>query len=484
MGMPGSVCQNDGFAPIVDAPTGPTSDDDLSRMPQPRILLVDDDEDSRETLREWVERQGWEAIAVKDGDAALKHIHDGVAVIVTDLKMPRIDGMQLLRAARQQASHAAVIMVSAVGSIEAAVEALKEGAFDFLSKPINLKELKHRLDRALEQRSMAVEIAELHRQLREQHGIDNMVGQCPAMRELFEKIKLVADTNSTVLIIGESGTGKELVARSLHLNSRRRSNAFLPINCAAIPDTLVESELFGHHKGAFTGATENRKGVFEAAQEGTLFIDEIGEMPLGLQSKLLRAIENKTIMPVGSTRELPVDVRLVAATNRDLEQIVKQREFREDLYYRLKVIVLRLPPLRERRDDIPVLVRYFIDQLTEETGRSVREITPEALNALRDYDWPGNVRELRNTLEGIIVLSMKDQIELSDIPDHIRDAERTTSQSTFDVGMTLEDMEREAIRRTLELTGGHRNETASRLGVSVRTLQRKIKEYGFEETDS
>ena len=452
-------------------------------MPQPSILLVDDDEGSRETLREWAERQGWDAIPVKDGDAALKHIHAGVAVIVTDLRMPRIDGMQLLRVAREQAPHAAVIVVSAVGSVEAAVTALKEGAFDFLSKPINLKELKHRIDRALVQRSMAIEIADLHRRLREQHGIDNMVGQCPPMRELFEKIKLVAETNSTVMIIGESGTGKELVARSLHLNSRRCDRPFLPINCAAIPDTLVESELFGHQKGAFTGASENRKGVFQTAEKGTLFIDEIGEMPLGLQSKLLRAIENKTIMPVGSAHEVPVDVRLVAATNRDLEQAVKQREFREDLYYRLKVIVLRLPPLRERRDDIPVLVRFFIDQLVEETGRTVQEITADALNALREYDWPGNVRELRNTLEGIIVLSMKEKIELSDIPDHIRSLERNPSQSTFEPGMKLVDMEREAIRRTLEITGGHRSETASRLGVSVRTLQRKIKEYGLANDD-
>lgn len=445
----------------------------------PRILLVDDDQASRNTLREWAEQQGWEPIAVEDGQAALEYIHEGVAVIVTDLKMPRTDGMQLLRLAKENAPHAAVIMVSGIGSVEAAVQSLKEGAFDFLSKPIQLKELKHRIDQALEKRSMSAEIAELHRQLREQYGIDNMVGQSPSMRELFEKIKLVADTNSTVLVIGESGTGKELVARSLHLNSPRRGKPFLPINCSAIPDTLVESELFGHERGAFTGANEKRKGVFQAAEGGTLFIDEIGEMPLGLQSKLLRAIENKTVLPVGSAHEVPVDVRLVAATNRDLDEAVKQKEFREDLYYRLKVILLRLPPLRERREDIRLLVRHFIDRIAHETSREVRDITPEALNALREYDWPGNVRELRNTLEGIIVLSMKEQLELSDIPEHIRDAEATASGSVFELGMTLKDMEREAIRRTLEVTSGHRSQTAKRLGLSVRTLQRKIKEYGL-----
>ncbi len=452
----------------------------MSKHAAPRILIVEDDQASRATLVEWATRQGWEPIAVKDGEEAIEHIHDGVAVIVTDLKMPRTDGMELLRLAKQQASHAAVIVVSGVGSVAAAVEALKEGAFDFLSKPINLKELKHRIDQALEKRSMAAEIADLHRQLREQYGIDNMVGQCPAMRELFEKIKLVADTNSTVLVIGESGTGKELVARSLHLNSPRRGKPFLPVNCAAIPDTLVESELFGHEKGAFTGASDKRKGVFQAAAGGTLFIDEIGEMPLGIQSKLLRAIENKTIMPVGSAHEVSVDVRLIAATNRNLDEAVKRKEFREDLYYRLKVIVLRLPPLRDRRDDIPLLVRYFIDQIVKETRRSVRDITLEALRALRDYDWPGNVRELRNTLEGIIVFSMKEQIELSDVPDYIRHADHQASQTAFEPGMTLQDMEREAIRRTLEATAGHRGESARRLGISVRTLQRKIKEYQLE----
>jgi DNA-binding NtrC family response regulator len=442
-----------------------------------RILLVDDDADSRNALAEWMEREGWEPIAVRDGDEALRHIHEGISVVVTDLKMPRTDGMELLRIAQERAPHAAVIMVSGFGTVETAVEALKQGAFDFLAKPVNLKELGHRIRRALEKRAMAADIAELQRQLRHLLGIDNMIGQSPVMRELFEKIRLVADTNSTVLIVGESGTGKELVARSLHMNSSRKNRPFLPINCAAIPETLIESELFGHEKGAFTGASERRKGVFQTAEGGTLFIDEIGEMPLGLQSKLLRAIENKKIMTVGSATEIPVDVRLVAATNRDLSEGVRNKEFREDLYYRLKVVVLRLPPLRERRDDIPLLVRYFIDQITGENDRPVRDISPEALRALREYDWPGNVRELRNTLEGIIVLSLKEQIELSDLPEHIRHVQPRPAESLLDAGATLEELEREAIRRALEVTRGHRADTARRLGLSVRTLQRKIKAY-------
>lgn len=432
-------------------------------------------------MAEWLERQGFQPLTAADGEEAARHIEDGVAVIVTDLKLPRTDGMQLLRIAKERTPYAAVIMVSAHSSIEVAVEALKEGAFDFLPKPINLKELTHRINMALESRAMAAEIARLHAQLKEKHGLGSIIGESPAMRAVFEKIRLVADTNSTVLIIGESGTGKELVARSVHHLSRRSSGPFIPVNCAAIPETLVESELFGHEKGAFTGAAQRRRGLFQASERGTLFIDEIGELPLGLQSKLLRAIENKTVMPVGSSREIAVDARLVAATNRDLESQVKEKQFREDLYYRLKVVVLRLPPLRERREDIPLLVHHFIGDIAREYERPVREIGGDALRALRDYDWPGNVRELRNTLESMIVLSLKTRIDLADLPEHIRSAERHTSQSVFEAGMTLQEMEREAIRRTLEATSGHRAETAKRLGISVRTLQRKVKEFGFGE---
>jgi two-component system, NtrC family, response regulator AtoC len=293
----------------------------------------------------------------------------------------------------------------------------------------------------------------------------------------LEKVRLVADTTATVLIIGESGTGKELVAKALHEHSSRRGRPFLPVNCAAIPETLIESELFGHEKGAFTGAAAQRPGLFQAADGGTLFIDEIGEMPLGLQSKLLRAIENKRVLPVGSTTEVAVDVRLVAATNRDLVAAVEAKTFREDLYYRLNVVALRLPPLRERREDIPLLVRFFLDQLADDSGRPASGITPAAMQALLNYAWPGNVRELRNTLEGIVVLSLKDQIDESDLPEHIAAPKSTAAPALFQPGMSLEEMECEAIRRTMLETGGHRAETARRLGLSVRTLQRKIKQY-------
>jgi len=442
-----------------------------------KILLVEDERHSREAMADWLGSEGFDVIAVSDGHQAIQHVHDGIAVIVTDLKMPRTDGLELLRLAKQQAPHAAVILVSGYGTVETAVAALKEGAFDFLSKPVNAEELTHRIRMALEKRGMASEIARLHAELNERHGFENIIGNSAAMRRIFEKVRLVADTRSTVLIAGESGTGKELVARAIHQNSDRRKKPFVPINCAAIPETLVESELFGYEKGAFTGATARKRGLFQTAEGGTLFIDEISELPMGLQAKLLRALENRKVMPVGSTQEVDVDVRLVAATNRDLHEQVHEKRFREDLYYRLQVVELRLPPLRERPEDIPLLVRYFIDRIAKENGRPTRDITHEALEALRAYDWPGNVRELRNLLESIIVLSVREQIDLSDLPEHISKVK--PARDVIRPGMTIQEIEKEAIRRTLEQTGGHRGETAKILGISVRTLHRKIKDYGL-----
>lgn len=443
-----------------------------------KVLLVDDDRRSREALEEWLQDEGYVVVSVEDGKQAISRLQDGIAVIVTDLKMPRTDGLELLKTAKKDAPHAAVIVITGHATAESAVEALKQGAFDYLTKPVKPQELVHRVQMAVEKQAMANEIARLHSQLNDGDGLANMIGQCPAMRAVFEKIRLVADTNSTVLIIGESGTGKELVAAAVHSNSSRRQRPFLPVNCAAIPETLIESELFGHEKGAFTGATAKRDGLFQAARGGTLFIDEIGEMQIGLQSKLLRAIENKKIMPVGSTQEIDVDVRLVAATNRNLQERVEEGQFREDLYYRLKVVELLLPPLRERRDDIPLLVRFFIDQLAEENNRPVKDISPEAIEALQAYDWPGNVRELRNTLESIIVLCLRKQIEIDDLPPHISGAKPV--QQLIQPGMTMEQIEKEAIRRTLEQFDGHRAQTAEALAISVRTLHRKIKEYDLE----
>lgn len=446
--------------------------------PRLRVLLIDDDADSLDAMAEWIERRGFEPITVANGEQAFQHLDNGIAVIVTDLKMPKTDGLQIIRYAKQHAPHAIVIVVSGDNSVEAAVNSVREGAFDYITKPINLEELTHRIQMALNKRSLAAEIAELHLQLNEKHQLENMIGASPAMRSLYEKIRLVADTRSTVLVTGESGTGKELVARSIHHLSPRKNSTFIPVNCAAIPESLVESELFGHERGAFTGANERKLGFFEAAGKGTLFIDELGELQLGMQAKLLRAIENRKILRVGSTQEHDVDVRLVAATNRDLAKQVEEGKFREDLYYRLKVVELKLPPLRERREDIPLLIRHFIDEISADAGRHVQDVTPEALEMLKGYSWPGNVRELRNTLEGIIVLSLREQIEASDLPPHI--SGHTESQALIEPGMTMAEIEKEAIRRTLQHTNGHRSQTAGILDISVRTLQRKIKEFELE----
>lgn len=445
------------------------------QLPKFKVLLIDDDPSSLSAMESRLDAEGYAPIATSDADAAWQHLDDGVAVVVTDLNVAKTKGVEVVRFAKKHAPHAIVIVVSAEPNIDLAVSAVREGAFDYLTKPIDPDELVHRIEMALTQRKLAAEIASLHLQLGEKHSLENMVGNSPAMRSLYEKIRLVADTRSTVLITGESGTGKELVARSVHQLSKRREAAFIPINCAAIPESLVESQLFGHEKGAFTGATDRKVGFFEAAKQGTLFIDEIGELELSLQAKLLRAIENRTIMRVGSTAEMPVDVRLVAATNRDLRKHVDEGLFREDLFYRLKVVELKLPPLRERKEDIPLLVRHFITEISAEAERPVTEIETEALELMKDYSWPGNVRELRNTLEGIIVLSMNSTIKAGDLPPHI--SSHGESQAIIKPGMTMAEIEKEAIRRTLQHTGGNRTRTSEILGVSIRTLQRKIKEF-------
>lgn len=445
-----------------------------------RILLVEDDAGSRETTRAFLERSGYEVLIAEDGGRALQRLSEGVAVILTDLKMPRVDGMELLRVARQEASHTPVIMITGQGSEEAAVEALKAGAFHYLTKPVNPQHLRHVVQQALDKYRMALEIAELHQRLSENEGVEDIIGTSMPMRKVLETIRIAADTVSTVLITGETGTGKELVAKALHTGSSRRAKPFVVVNCPAIPDTLIESELFGHVKGAFTGAVDNRTGRFVAADGGTLLIDEIGDMQLGLQAKLLRAIETCRISPIGSNKETEVDVRILASTHRDLSSLVAEGKFREDLYYRLNVVQIVLPSLRERREDIPLIVRAFIDELASKHKRPVRDISPEALARLQNHSWPGNVRQLRNMLESIIVLSTREIIDVADLPDILKNvSDAPTLQSLISAGSSLPDIEREVVRQTLERTGGNRAETAQILGISGRTLQRRIKEYNL-----
>ncbi len=448
---------------------------------QIKVLLVEDDSASRDASASLLEDEGFAVIKTRNGTEALRHLTEGVSVILTDLVMPEMDGMELLGAVRAELPHTPVIVLTGQGSEAAAVEALKAGAFHYLTKPVNPEELISLVHQAVEKHEMATEIAALHEHLNEKYGFENIIGKSPAMRKVFEQIKMAAGTRSTVLLEGESGTGKELVARALHVNSERAARPFVAVNCAALPHELIESELFGHEKGAFTGAVASRVGRFQAANGGTLLIDEIGEMPFDLQSKLLRVIETRSICPVGGNKDVTVDVRIIASTNRVLTELVNEGEFRDDLYYRLNVVRISLPPLRDRREDIPLLTRAFIDELATETGRPVRDISPEVMALLKGYDWPGNVRELRNLLEGIIVMSTREVIDVDDLPEGIRGA---TPERSFvpDVrrGMTMEEIEKEAIRQALEVTDGSRTEASKLLGISTRTLQRKVQRYDLD----
>ncbi len=443
-----------------------------------KLLLVEDDPTSRESIAEFLELEGFDVVVADSYKAAVAELPDRVGLIVTDLVLPDGSGLDLLRYVQENAPHIGVILITGHATVDTAVAALREGALDYLTKPVNLDELVERVRRGLRERATALELAALRDQVQQQARFGMLVGCSPAMQRVFEQIKLVAPTRATVLITGESGTGKELVARAIHANSDRADRPFIPVNCPAIPESLLESELFGHERGAFTGAVARKKGLFQAADGGTLFIDEVSELPPGAQAKLLRAVETRRIMPVGSTQEIAVDVRLVAATNRDLAERVKEGKFREDLYYRLRVAEIYLPPLRERIEDIPLLVDHFVREICDDAGRPPLKVSPEAMKVLMRYPWPGNVRELRNTLEGVIVFCKGDRIEVSDLPEHIRST-HSVGNDIFRPGMTMDELEREAIRRTLEFTKGKRTEAARLLGISLRTLQRKIKEYNL-----
>jgi len=446
-----------------------------------KVLIVDDDKGNREDTGQFLESEGFDVLMATGGPEALTHFTDGISVIITDLVMPGMDGMDVLHAARDEAPHVQVILVTGQGSEHAAVVALKSGAFHYVTKPVNPGELANLVRQACEKHRMASEIAALHDQLHAKYGFSNIIGTSEPMRRVFERIRMVADVRSTVLIEGETGTGKELVARALHHSGPRRKKPLIAINCAALPEALVESELFGHQKGAFTGAVERRTGKFQAADGGTLLIDEIGDMPLELQSKLLRALETGSITPIGGNKEISLDVRIVASTNRNLQDFVADGKFREDLFYRLNVVNIHLPPLRERVDDIPLLVRAFVDELAAENNRPVKDVSPAALVQLKTFDWPGNVRQLRNVLESVIVTATREIIEAEDLPEPIRQTSaRHAARSFVNPGMTLEEMERDAIRLALARAGGNRTDASIALGISVRTLQRKIKEYVLE----
>jgi DNA-binding NtrC family response regulator len=453
-----------------------------------RIGVVDDESESLASICRALKKVGYEVSAFEDGEVAVQSLDSfkDMDLVVTDLKMPRVDGIDLLKKVREVNQEAGFLIVTGHGTVETAVAALKTGADDYILKPLDLFELRDRVRHILERRKPGNEMRHLRRQMALGRGIEQIVGKSPAMDTLLEQIAIVAPTRTTVLLLGESGTGKDLVAQTLHQNSPRRRENFLPLNCSALSPSLLESELFGYEKGSFTGALERRLGKLELADHGTLFLDEIGEMPLDMQVKLLRFLETREIMRVGGASRVQLDVRLIAATNRDLEQAVEQDKFRKDLYYRLKVVTLLIPPLRERRADIPLLAWYFLETFAREHDKRTPEISPEAMDVLVRYSWPGNVRELKNLIENLVVFARQPNLALSDLPAELREAAETSdatesrTQGLFE-DLNMDVIERHAIVRALEKTGGNRGKAAELLGIGLRTLQKKLKDYGMTE---
>jgi DNA-binding NtrC family response regulator len=451
---------------------------------KPLVLVIDDETGSRESMAIALEKAGLAVRSFDDAQKALDWLadNDGARVAVCDLRMPGTDGLGFLNEVREKRYELGVVLVTGFGSIESAVEAMRVGADDYLTKPVDLYELRQRVTNILEKQQLREEVTSLRQMLDKRYGFESIIGHSAPMERLFEQMKLVAPTRSTVLVVGESGTGKELVAAALHRASPRRNERFLAINCGAIPSDILESELFGHERGSFTGAVARKIGKFELAHRGTLFLDEISELYPELQVKLLRVLEERHIMRVGGSDLIPVDFRLIAATNRDLEKEVADGRFREDLYYRLKVVTLRIPPLRERPEDIPLLADHFLDVFAQEHGKHPLRLSPEALERLSRFSWPGNVRQLKNVIESIVVFHQNELVEVKDLPPEVRESATVSAaggrvQSVTGETRTMDEIERQAILETLDRTGGHRAKAADLLGIGLRTLQRKLKEY-------
>jgi DNA-binding NtrC family response regulator len=446
-----------------------------------RVLIVDDEAGSRQGLSELVGSWGFSTDVAADGAEGLSKAKEfRPHVVIADLVMPRMDGLGLLSGLEQDLDHLAVVMLTAKGSIAIAVEAMKKGAFDFLTKPVDTEQLRQVLDRALE-RSSAFERAERYRKnLRETGAFGRMVGSSPAMVKLHDLLAKIGPSSASVLIVGESGTGKELVARTLHELSPRQKARFVAVNCAAIPETLLESEIFGHERGAFTGAEGRRQGLFELAGGGTLFLDEVAEMAPATQAKLLRVLEERSFRRLGGSEEIHVDVRVLAATNRDPVKALEEGKLREDLYYRLNVFTLELPPLRERKEDISLLVAAFIREVNERNQRSVVGIEDDALQAIRSYHWPGNLRELRNVIERSVIVAKGSRIRKEDLPPPVLSPQARSKPEAsveFPVGTTVDEAERSLILKTLDATGQNKTKAAEILGISLKTLHNKLKKY-------
>jgi len=452
-----------------------------------RVLIVDDEKSMRDLLTITLEKAGYEVTAADGGEAAIEAIRkESFDSIITDLRMPKVDGMQVLRAARDLSPDSAVIVVTAVASTETAVEAMKLGAYDYITKPFKLDEVDLIIRNGLERKRLRDENLYLRKQLETQHRFENIIGKSARIVEVFDTIRKISDSPATAMITGESGTGKELVARAIHFNSLRRDKPFVSVNCGAIPEGLMESELFGHVKGSFTGAVANKVGLFAAAEGGTLFLDEITEIPPLLQVKLVRAIQMREVRRVGDTKDIKTDVRLIAASNRDLEAAVREGVMREDLFYRLNVIPIHLPPLRERHEDIPILVAHFIQKFGKELVKEVRGVTPEAMAVLERHHWPGNIRELENAIERAIVLGSSEMVGLDSLPESVR-RERPAKEPEavelpeegVDLEATLDELERRYLQLALDRTRGVQTKAAELLRMTFRQFRYKLQKHNM-----
>jgi two-component system, NtrC family, response regulator PilR len=449
-----------------------------------RILVIDDEQSMRDFLSIMLKKEGYEVVAAENGEHGLKAIHAEIYdLVITDVKMPKVDGIEVLRTIKEVSPETVVIVITAFATTDTAVQAMKLGAYDYITKPFKVDEIKLIIQKALEKHHLRKENILLKREIAARAGFENFVGNSAAMQKIFALIRQVADTKSTVLISGESGTGKELVARAVHYSSARKDKPFVTVNCGALPETLLESELFGYMKGSFTGATANKQGLFEAANGGTIFLDEISATTLNLQVKLLRVIQERTFMRVGGTTDIRVDVRIIAASNKDLQAEVTKGTFREDLYYRLNVIPVQLPPLRERKEDIAVLVEHFIHKFTP-TGKEPKKITGDALNFFMNYRWPGNVRELENTIERLVILASGDTIGVEHVPDSLKTSAACPELIPSDIpdaGLNMEELfenaERTLLQKALEKSGGVKTEAAKLLGLSFRSFRHRLQKY-------
>src|SRR5687768_10682038 len=446
-----------------------------------RVLVVEDHESERRAVMQILKSEGLSVYGAENADKALGYIDENIDVVLTDLLMGDVSGIDLLNLWKQRKPDTQFILITGHSSVPSAVEAMRSGAFDYLTKPINPDELILLIKRAVESMSKDREIDSLRRRLDQKFGLDQIIGQSKQMKDVFAKIQRAAPVDSTVMILGENGTGKELVAQALHHNSPRKKGPFVAVNVAAVPSTLVESELFGHVRGAFTGATDKRMGRFEQADNGTLFIDEIGDFEIGLQAKLLRVLETLLVTPVGGHEDRKVNVRVVAATSRDIRKMVEEGTFRQDLFYRLNVVMITLPPLRDRPDDVAILVEHFLREISAKKHTPPKKITPEVMRRFQQYRWPGNVRELRNALESMMVLAEGDLLTERDLPERIAEASHeVTAPREIPTGLTMEELEKLAITKALDQCAGNRTHAANRLGISVRTLQRKLRQYELE----